>query len=157
MDGVESTNIINLAVASSSSRTSRRLRDHALVSLLGDSVAVNYEVSVRDASESYSSLSSQLATAVADGTFSTALRTQAGVTGAVGLQGAFSNSASTSNLLVTEPSGGGGSGGSGGSLDGGAVAGIVLAVLLIALGICAYCVFWGPLELYGSAPVAIEK
>ena len=122
-----------------------------------DSIAVSYEVSVRDASESYSSLSSQLATAVADGTFSTALRTKAGATGAVGLQGAFSNSASTSNLLVTDSGGGGGGGDSGGSMDGGAVAGIVLAVLLIALVICAYCVFWGPLELYGSAPVAVEQ
>lgn len=139
MDGVESDDILDLQVTAGSSSDRRLTGDEHR--RLQDSIEASYIVEVRDADQSYESLSSQLSDAVTSGQFNTILQTNAAANGATGLEDATSDSVTTTNLLADN----GNKKKKDDSDDGlsdGAIAGIVIGVLagVIIIGAIAYFV-----------------
>jgi hypothetical protein len=119
MDGVSPTDIINLVVTAGSRR---RLRNHHDIELMS-SVAAAYTVSVTSSTLSYSTLSSQLKTNVESGVFDTNLHNAATAYGATGLSSATSTTVATVNETPSSSS-------SSHSLSGGAIAGIVISIVV---------------------------
>ena len=136
MSDVSPSNIINLVVTDVASSS---IMQRMGASLLASSGSINtvYDVSVRDPSLSYNSLSSQLSTAVSDGTFTSNLQTYSTSTGATGFATASSTSVTTADLLDDD----GGSDDK--SLSAGAIAGIAIgcAAFMALLGAAVYYYF----------------
>lgn len=100
MTGVSSSNIINLVVTGiSSSGVGATSAQRALAS--SAQISASYQVSVRDATLSYGSLSQQLTSAVQSGQFDTYLAAYGQQTGATGFVGATSTSVTTEDLEDT--------------------------------------------------------
>ncbi len=134
MDGVSPENIINLvAVGATPSVVASQLRAERRVLSSSDAISISYQVQTNEPGLSYSTLSSQLSSAVSLGTFTQLLQSNAGFYGA----GDMSSATSTSVATVNESPSSGSSSGSGG-LSGGAIAGIVIALLAVILGGAAY-------------------
>lgn len=133
MNNVVESNIINLVVTANSNRV-RGQGVAASPFASTASIGASYQVNVHDAAESYSSLSSQLAAAVADGTFTAILQSYGDSMGATGFQSASSSSVTTADLEA--PS----SGSSKDSLSAGAIAGIVIGVVagVVLIGFLVY-------------------
>lgn len=139
MDGVESDDILDLQVIAGSSSDRRLTGDEHR--RLQDSIEASYIVEVRDADQSYESLSSQLSDAVTSGQFNTILQTNAAANGATGLEDATSDSVTTTNLLADNGNNKKKDDSDDGLSDG-AIAGIVIGVLagVIIIGLIAYFV-----------------
>lgn len=146
MTGVSSSNVINLVVSSASSSSSIALLRAAATT--SSSISASYQVSVQDSALSYSSLSSQLASAVQSGLFDSYLHTNALESGAVGFANATSSSVSTENL---EDSGSGGDK----KLSNGVITGIALAcaAFVLLVGVAGYF-YLRPLQGSSGAGVA---
>lgn len=137
MAGVSSANIINLVVTEGASSSVHHQSNQKAVLSSTSQIHTAYDVSVRDASLSYSSLSSQLSTAVESGQFDTYLTDFAQQTGAVGFVDATSTTVTTEDLEPSDDDDDKKTG-----FTSGEIAGVVvgsLAVLLI-LGTLSYFV-----------------
>lgn len=134
MNNVVESNIINLVVTANSNRV-RGQGVAASPFASTASIGASYQVNVHNAAESYSSLSSQLAAAVADGTFTAILQSYGDSMGATGFQSASSNSVTTADLEA--PSSGSSNKD---SLSAGAIAGIVIGVVagVVLIGFLVY-------------------
>lgn len=136
MSDVSPSNIINLVVTAATASIAQRA---GAAPYAGGSIKATYDISVRDPSLSYTSLSSQLSTAVSDGEFTTNLQSFSTSTGATGFATASSTSVTTTDLLDDDNSGGGDNN----SLSTGAIAGIVIgcAAFVIVIAVSMYYFF----------------
>lgn len=122
MIGIEPSNVQNLVVVSTSTRF-RRLDVHISIEATSNSILATYNIISSDPSLNYETVSGQLKKSVDGGSFNTYLNTNAALTpGASDLVGCSSSAVVTENALTS-------SGNSG--LSGGAIAGIVISVLLV--------------------------
>ena len=170
MTGVSSANVVNLIVTGVSSSSSSgnfhilSLRRHsdAFTPLASSQINAAYDISVTNSAGTYSSLSSELQSAVADGNFNDYLNTYSTQTGATGFQGATSSSVETTDIDDDSDNK---------KLTPGVIAGIVIGIIAVCLliGAGAYYFFRGSqsnqrdptvavaVELDRSSAVSYEK
>jgi hypothetical protein len=132
MTGISASNIIDLVVSS----PTRRLTS-TLSSSSSSSLATSYSVSTTQTGVTYSSLSSQLETNIANGEFDSFLNYYATVYNTPGFVNATSTSASTVNDLASTSSNNDNSG-----LNDGEIAGIVIGVTAALVLFCAFSYYF---------------
>jgi hypothetical protein len=138
MEGIDANNILNLVVSSDDGR--RKLRSSQskrqgwipFISTTDDAIDASYVVSTTEVGVTYSSLTSELNTNIANGDFSGYLTFYSGVYSTPGFVNVTSSAAVTSNNLASSSNNSSG-------LQDGAIAGVVVGgfagvVILIALG-----------------------
>lgn len=137
MQGVSTGNIINLVVTSATANVDVgaggrvQLLVRRFVGALdtsGSAINAAYEVNVRDPALSYSTLSTELTSAVTSGAFTTNLHAYATTTGATGFATATSNSVATTDLQGSDD---GDNDNNGGGLTAG-------EIVCIAFGVAAF-------------------
>lgn len=149
MTGVTSSDVTAITATAAARRSlqtqTHKARPFGDSGASADSISIAYVVSSNAAGASYSSLTSQLTAAVADGTFDTDLHNAAIATGATALTAVTSSAVSTTDSLSDD------SGGDDDHLSTGIIVGIAVGGAVV-LALLAMAVYWFTCRKVSASP-----